>query len=354
MPQKLAPVTEYEYIEKWNSIALSTARIDRESAEKVVNSAYAMLGYKSPTVLFFDSPYAACSFIAGQTEQQLQKLCGSSRKLEFALDEWYKKLIQECSVTVGNISKELYRWESIDGQIGNHIWQQFEQQALAKIQKYLGQKLYTYIRPGKTIVRSVGELDYLVNTFNLSWGRENWSIYKSLIKLSNYIYLHEKACIICDRPTKMSFDSNAFLHAEGEPAIQFADGYCLYSYHLTTLPQKYGEVHPTEWQPKWLLTENNWEVREALVKGIGYKRISCELSVTELDDMYNFLLVSIDMPSNSILVYLLEININDGNINRVREVPSHIKTVNHAACYVDNLEEWNIESSALKKLEIPF
>ncbi len=81
MPQKATLATKYEYIEKWNSIALSTDRIDREAAEKVVNSVYTMLGFELPTILFFDSPYAACSFIAGQTEQQLNKLCGNSRKL---------------------------------------------------------------------------------------------------------------------------------------------------------------------------------------------------------------------------------------------------------------------------------
>ncbi|MBD1941999.1 diguanylate cyclase, partial [Coleofasciculus sp. FACHB-712] len=36
--------------------------------------------------------------------------------------------------------------------------------------------------------------------------------------------------IVSERPMKISFDSQNRLHAEGEPAIQFADGYNFYSY----------------------------------------------------------------------------------------------------------------------------
>ncbi|WP_256381152.1 hypothetical protein [Myxosarcina sp. GI1] len=44
----------------------------------------------------------------------------------------------------------------------------------------------------------------------------------------------------------MSFDSRNFLHTEGQPAIEFADRASLYSYHLVTLPEKYGEVIPQQ------------------------------------------------------------------------------------------------------------
>lgn len=80
------------YIEKWKKISLSTERIDREEAEEIVNSIYEMLGYKSPNVLFFDSPYAACNFIIGQTDKQLGNLLGKPREVDYALHEWSNML----------------------------------------------------------------------------------------------------------------------------------------------------------------------------------------------------------------------------------------------------------------------
>ncbi|MEM1394755.1 MAG: DUF6745 domain-containing protein [Cyanobacteria bacterium P01_H01_bin.150] len=47
----------------------------------------------------------------------------------------------------------------------------------------------------------------------------------------DYLEAFEDVCIVCDRPSKFSLDSENRLHAEGEPAIQFADGYGLYFYH---------------------------------------------------------------------------------------------------------------------------
>lgn len=37
--------------------------------------------------------------------------------------------------------------------------------------------------------------------------------------------------IICDRPTKLLLDNYGELHADGETAIQFADGFGLYAHH---------------------------------------------------------------------------------------------------------------------------
>lgn len=360
------------YIEKWKKISLSTERIDREQAKEVVNSVYKMLGYKSPNVLFFDSPYAACDFIIGQTDKQLVNLFGKPREMDFALDKWHsiflKNIYSQIDITkiysqvqqlgfeqqFNSLRREIGRWEGIDYQIGNHLWQQYDEKSQGEIQKYLGKKLYRFVRPGIIIANSVCKLDYLISAFSLVFNKKKWKTYKLLLQLSNHIFLQEKACIICDRPLRMSFDSKSFLHAEGEPAIQFADGYCLYSYHVVTLPKKYGEIHSSRWQPQWLLQENNWEVREALIKGIGYVKICRELSVKEIDCWNNFILLAIDTFSSSKIVYLLEINVNTAEIDRVKEVAKDVQSIQEAASFVDNYDDWDIASAESKGLEIPF
>jgi hypothetical protein len=361
-----------EHSNKWFKLAISTERIDRDQAEKTVNSAYEIFGQELPTILFFDSPYAACNFIAGQSDQQLLKLCGRAREMDFALNKWRKKLEENIysQIDIVKIYSQVTQLgfaELFDSlrtgigvftgfyyQIGNHLWQKYDEKSQSKIQTYFGKELYTSIRPGTIISNGVCQVDYFISALNLEIDQKNWETFKSLLQISNYIFLQEKVCIIVDRPIKMHFDTEGFLHAEGEPAIQFADGYCLYSYHVVTLPEKYGKIYPKQWKPQWLLKENNWEVREALVKGIGYNKICRELSVREIDCWHNFILLEIKNSSDSIIVYLLEININNAEIERVKEVPKDVQSVLEATSFVDSYEDWDIASAESKELEIPF
>ncbi len=102
-------------------------------------------------------------------------------------------------------------------------------------------------------------------------------------ELSGGIFLFKNTLVACARPTLLRFDNEQRLHAEGSPAIQFADGSSLYSYHGVTLPEKYGRLHPREWQAQWLLEEGNIELRKVLIQGIGCYRLAHKLQSEELD-----------------------------------------------------------------------
>jgi hypothetical protein len=364
------------YVEKWKKIALSTERINRQQAEKTVNSAYEIFEQELPTILFFDSPYAACNFIASQTDQQLLKLCGMPREMDSILHQWHNKLINTIysQVDWGKIeiqvkqsdfpqqferlkyNNELSRWEALDRQFGDYIWEEFDEQSQQKIKRFLGGKLYRKVRPGVLIAHLVCELDYFTSIFDLIFPAAQWQAYKSLMGFGNYIFFNAKACFICDRPIKMSFDLNYDLHAEGELAIKFADGTGLYSNHGKTLPTKYGKLHPKQWQTKWLLEENNRLLRSALVAGLGYARLSNELSITEVDCWQNYLLISINISLNSKLFYLLRINIYNAEIEYAIEIPDEylpnddFLTVRQVAGSIN----WDIETENSEELEIPF
>jgi internalin A len=71
---------------------------------------------------------------------------------------------------------------------------------------------------------------------------------KQLFEHCGFIFPFEKICAVCDRPRHLRFDSQNRLHAEGEPAIEFADGWNFYYYHGVRLPETYGQVHPNLWQ----------------------------------------------------------------------------------------------------------
>ncbi|MEG5033929.1 DUF6745 domain-containing protein [Microcoleus sp. AT3-D2] len=130
------------------------------------------------------------------------------------------------------------------------------------------------------------------------------------------IYPYDKVCIVCEKPIALSVDSNHRLHAEGKPAVQFADGVSIYAYHGVILPEWYGRLHPHQWQSKWVLKEQNAEVWRALIQEITYDRICQELAVTELDSWQEYTLLSIefdddfDNEGNTKPVYLLKMTKN--------------------------------------------
>lgn len=74
-------------------------------------------------------------------------------------------------------------------------------------------------------------MDYAISVLNVIYNPEQWEVYQSLVSHCGWTFPYEGICLVCERPTKLSFDSDYRLHAEGEPAIEFADGYRLYYQH---------------------------------------------------------------------------------------------------------------------------
>ncbi|MEA5464835.1 DUF6745 domain-containing protein [Leptothoe sp. PORK10 BA2] len=98
-----------------------------------------------------------------------------------------------------------------------------------------------------------------------------------------FINPFKEICFVSDRP-RFKRDTQNNLHAEGEPAVIFPDSFGMnYFYHGTALPQYIGSVHPSQWQPHWILQEQNAEVRRCLIQEIGYARICQELQAEEMD-----------------------------------------------------------------------
>lgn len=273
------------YREKWRAIAFSTERIDREKAAEAIKSFYNTIGDKAPErVIFFDSPYGALSnfeqwdnLIGGYkicawdyilmanlwSPWETRRECARNF---YAFNNFFFQVRGEHEIELINLQDQLF-W-TLDRQlpeqmerIEDQIWEQNNTNQM-HLPKFL------YIAPecliGHIIFASVLKYAYNQKTLN---------VIQSLVNHCGWIFPFEKLAIICDRPTKISFDNQNRLHAEGEPAIQFADGYSLYSYHGDTLPEKYGQVHPNQWKAQWLLEEEDAEVRRVLIQGIGYARI---------------------------------------------------------------------------------
>jgi hypothetical protein len=181
--------------------------------------------------------------------------------------------------------------------------------------------------------------DFCISVLNIDYPQQEWKVFQSLIKECGWLFAYDDICIVCDRPLHLRFDNQNRLHAEGEPAIEFIDGYSLYSYHGVNLPEKYGKIHPQQWQSQWLLREENAELRRVLIQGIGYARICQELQAIELDNWQEYTLLKIDNDVDEEPIYLLKMTCPSTSFTHALRVPPEMQSAREAICWVN----WGIE-----------
>ncbi|NET15374.1 MAG: hypothetical protein F6K08_22345 [Okeania sp. SIO1H6] len=144
-----------------------------------------------------------------------------------------------------------------------------------------------------------------------------------------------RLCIICDRPRKLLLDDEYRPHAEGTPAIEFADGYSLYANHGVRLPEEYGIFSPQKWEAKWLLSTKNAELRRVLIQEIGYEKICQDLQTLEIDTWQEYTLLRIDDDADIEPILILKmICPSTGNIHTLR-VPPDINSAKEAISWVN-------------------
>lgn len=376
--KKLTPEQEAlipVYRDKWRKIALSTERIDRAKAESAIKAAYIANGKPEPEVQFYSSPCVvwkslSCYWqdyygnrlraIAGLPlteipENQLESYELGKRLFKFnpiagldfssftslqrplELESHFENLVPRSLIEQLDRQSQSVRGDvcytcgGIDFFIMMDSWKNL----------IVGNKFCLWTRP-EVLAGEAALLDFSFSVLNYPYDREKGEILQELIVNCGWIYAYEKTCIVCDRPIKLSFDSQDCLHAEGKPAIQFADGWGFYSYHGVTLPEKYGAVPPKEWQSQWVLQEQNSEFRRALIQGIGYLRVCEELQATELDSWAEYTLLKIDEVIDDRLrqpFYLLKMTCPSTGFIHAMRVPPDMRSAREAIRWVN----WGID-----------
>ncbi|MDV2996057.1 MAG: hypothetical protein N4J56_005711 [Chroococcidiopsis sp. SAG 2025] len=180
-------------------------------------------------------------------------------------------------------------------------------------------------------------------------------MFQSLSQHCGWIYFFEETCIICDRPSKILFDSEGRIHGEGKPAIQFVDGFSVYAYHGDWIPEKYGKISSKGWQSQWLLEAEDAELRQVLIQGIGYTRMCQELDAIQLDTWQEYTLLKINLneeidrffwtiePHKQPIHFVKTTDSSTGSIH-IRRVSPDINSVREAIHAVD----WTTDSEEFR------
>jgi hypothetical protein len=239
----------------------------------------------------------------------------------------------------------LIQWgDNFWSQIAEPLWKTFAEPALKEIANQsliqeIEQEIKEQIIPWLEIIDGIGfgysvlrpnidisyiaQIDYCISVLKCQHDRQKWQALQALAQDCAWVFMFEKTCIVCDQPSQLLFDTENRLHGEGEPAIQFPDGYQLYAYQNVILPEKYGQLHPHQWQSRWLLTETNAEIRRVLIQGIGYGRLCLELGAIELDSWREYTLLRIESDVDLEPIYLLKMTCpSTGHIHALRVPPT--------------------------------
>ena len=343
-PEQTALIPVYR--EKWRQIGLSIAPIDRPQATAAVNTAYNIIGFPEPEIIFCDSPYIALQAVEPLRIRDSGLETGSEIRNKIH-NELYDILRSQLGRELENkIYSQLYN--PLYAQLMNQLHVHIKDEVYVKLARKLGGKFQrfwidqTYQNNG--IVSQVSAchgswVDFCISVLNLEYDRPLYSAFKSLTENCGWIYPFEKMCFVCDRPRQLHFDSEYLLHALCQPAVEFADKFNVYCYRGVLLPQTIGQVAPQSWEASWLLTEKNAEVRRVLIQAIGYPRICQELQAIELDTWQEYTLLQIDNHVDIEPIYLLKMSCpSTGHIHALR-VPPQVLTAKEATGWIN----WGID-----------
>jgi hypothetical protein len=338
------------YREKWQKISISTELIDQQRVISILTELYSLNKLPLPKILFFSNPR---KFVLEGLPNIDKKAAGNYDKLTNELygqvlkhlnNQLEENLRQNIELYLGEPQIEIFEekfWNLLTGQ----LWLQLGGSSNYPLPVIPYPPLMLWMA-------EISTLDFCVSVLNCIREQKEAQILQLLFQHCGWVYPLEDICLICDRPRIIKFDAEHRLHAEGEPAIQFADGYSFYAYHGHSLPEKYGVMHPHQWQSEWLLTESNAGLRRVLIQGIGYARICQELQAIELDNWQEYTLLKIDADIDAYEppswdrkapprepIYLLKMTCpSTGHIHALR-VPPAMTTAREAIRWVN----WDID-----------
>ena len=308
------------YREKWRTYALSTEPIDHQLAAETIENLYWFLNLSPPELLFVDSPAEGFQLVINCNQENMYG------KLHWFFNRklWRKVARQLDSRLLNKLEMEL------EMKLAQQLFSQYS----LHICNEIGITGNPHIRP--EMWAGYGSwLDFAIELFHCKCDRYIWDSFQSLIMDCSHVYMYKKMAVICDRPYRLTFDEHRRLHASAATAIEFADGFRVYAYDGVRLPEQYGSLPPNKWQPQWLLTEKNAEIKRVLIEGIGYQRICQELQAVELDSWREYTLIRIKNEVDLEPIYLLRMTCpSTGRIHALR-VPPDSRSAQSAITWIN-------------------
>ncbi|MGI0492955.1 DUF6745 domain-containing protein [Alkalinema pantanalense CENA528] len=253
-------------VQTWRSLALSTDPIDPMAAISAVTAAYRAIHHPPPEVIVCPSPAAIPHLLNDRLKQSigdnldwlidrypkaakrdlLQQIIGAPLRQKSIEGIWESKLFQ--------IHQALSR--SMNIQIPWHLtaqltrtWALYEvpvQETLLALPQF-DSSIHNCLLL-TSWMQSAMRFDFAISVMQVPSDVQLWTVMKTMLQQCGWILPFERLCIVCDRPSKLRFDAYDRLHAVGEPAVVYRDGFQVYAHEGASLPPFFSIRPPEMWQ----------------------------------------------------------------------------------------------------------
>jgi hypothetical protein len=149
---------------------------------------------------------------------------------------------------------------------------------------------------------------------------------------------HQRACVVCERPSAVHRDARGRLHHARERALRYRDGYGLYLWHGTRVPKDWITA-PEKLDPACALTWPGAEQRRAAGEIVGWQRVldRCGARTVDRDaDPQIGELVEVTPPGDAAARFL-RVRCGTGR-SFVLSVPREMRTARQANAWTYGLE----------------
>ena len=278
------------YRDKWVAIGLSVNRIDRPKAIEnfMILNSLVLGNKKKPVVVFMDSP----------------------------LTTWLATIFLY----------SIFKYQ-------NNIWSQVESQ----VESQVGSFVYPYL-DGNFMSSYFSFYDFCNKVLKISFqNQRQWDCYLKTSEVS-LIYPFEDFIVISEKPTKIKM-KNMILHNENGMAVEYSDGFGVYSLNGVRVTKEIVETPAEQLDPQLILKEQNAEIRREIVRKIGIERVCQKLGAKTIDKKYGYELVGLSLGDNRIRPYLKMINPST-NTFHLEGISPEIKTIDQALTWRNRLEKF--------------
>lgn len=282
-----------EYISQGLAFGLGTERIDRFRATQSIQRLYQAHKLKQVPVLYFDSPLAGM-IVINLLSNLLDTQLGTQLSTQLEIQLWTKlntQLGTQLSIQLRNqlgtqLNTQLWNQlrNQLRNQLSNQLWNQFSTQLWNQLKSISLKFKYNYISGSKELYWLYfykfinDELQAVKTTAPLN---ETIDVCEQV----GWFWPYENLCIVTEKPTEIHM-SKERLHAEGKPALLYADGYALYALNGVLFDSELTRfvTDPiSALNPKEILDIKNVEQRAEVIKRYGIQKLFFDLEPTLLD-----------------------------------------------------------------------
>ena len=145
---------------------------------------------------------------------------------------------------------------------------------------------------------------------------------------SGIIYSCDDFCVISNKQSKILMREGR-LHANGSPAIEYNDGFKVWSLNGVMVPQYLAETPESKLDLEFFKKEQNVEVRAQFIRKYGIDRMKKQGKLKENNDVYELIDMSPIFTQVKYAPYLFMINPSTGTIH-AEGVHPDCKTIEQA------------------------